>query len=168
MMRFHTTQFFDCSQSLQMHLNLLLSSDLTDQSICNPLILLHHPCRNFNLSNYQPRQDVTQLTLEIWTNDGWVLGGFADDVMMLGITLFVRLIFQTDKPSASDANSWNISYHRLYTGQLPVCQLLNLLVRAGRNTQGFSPCHRYPLFLAVLPAAFISERKGKKRGRAKG
>lgn len=79
-----------CSHSLQVHLNLLLSGDITNQSICNPLILLHHPCRNFNLSNYQLCQDVTQLTLEIWLNDGWVLGEallLDDDVMMLGITL---------------------------------------------------------------------------------
>lgn len=105
MMRFHITQFFDCSQSLQMHLNLLLSSHITDQSIDNPLILLHRPSRSFNLSNYQPRQDVTQLTLAIWTNDGWVYRGFADDVMMFGITWFVCCIFQADKPSASDPNS---------------------------------------------------------------
>lgn len=44
MTRRHTNPILhDCSPGLLVHLNLLLSGDISNQSICHPLIRLHHP-----------------------------------------------------------------------------------------------------------------------------
>lgn len=59
-----------------------------------------HPCRNFNLSNYLPGCYPTDLgNMDEWR--GSLRGGLVmeDDVMKLGITLFVCCTVQTDKPS---------------------------------------------------------------------
>lgn len=86
-----------------------------------------------------------------------------DDVMMLGITPFVCLIVPTDKPSAQTL------IHKI--SAITVCTLdrcmttntAGLSRKRHWHKQGSSTRQYYPLFLAVLPCAFISQKtkKGK-------
>lgn len=87
-----------------------------------------------------------------------------DDVMMLGITLFVCLIVPTDKPSTQTLIH-KISAITVCT--LDSCLTANAAKPAGLSrkqrwhTQGSSTRQYYPLFLAVLPCAFISQKTKK-------